>query len=216
MPANDTRRPPRPAGGPRKDRIDAVHNDALILRAARALTLEDGLELRAHAVAERAGVSVGTVKRRFPTRDHLLLGVYSDVAQRLRTLADELRQHPEPFTALADFLREVLAIEESRPGYTEVLGYLTDGEIEVWRAEYLDTCRDLTERAQAAGLVREDFDWREIPFLLRAVGSARGWMLGHRADRAQARRLLEVSIAGLAPCDTQTPLPGAGPHEDLD
>jgi AcrR family transcriptional regulator len=57
---------------PRTLRRDAARNQELVLDAARALLSEFGTETSMEQVAARAGVGVGTVYRRFPTKEALV------------------------------------------------------------------------------------------------------------------------------------------------
>ena len=52
-------------------RADAQKNRELILSAAEALFLEKGADVPLEEVAKRAGVGIGTLYRRFPTREAL-------------------------------------------------------------------------------------------------------------------------------------------------
>ena len=59
-------------------RADAERNRARILVAARELFTERGLHVSLDEVAERAGLGVGTVYRRFASRAELIDAVFAD------------------------------------------------------------------------------------------------------------------------------------------
>ncbi|MFP4893655.1 TetR/AcrR family transcriptional regulator [Paraburkholderia sp. EG304] len=69
-------------------RADAARNRQRILEAADALFLERGAEASLDDIAKRANVGIGTLYRRFPTRDALLAAT-SD--ERLLSLAEASR-----------------------------------------------------------------------------------------------------------------------------
>lgn len=70
---------PIPLGTPpRRERADAVRNRAAVVRAARAMLREHPGEVSMQDVADRAGVGVGTVYRRFGDRQGLLLAVLDE------------------------------------------------------------------------------------------------------------------------------------------
>src|SRR4051794_24858970 len=60
---------------PRALRADAERNRRRILDAARQVFAEEGLGVGVDAVARAAGVGVGTLYRRFPTKHDLLAAV---------------------------------------------------------------------------------------------------------------------------------------------
>jgi AcrR family transcriptional regulator len=64
-------------------RRDAAHNQELVLAAAREVLGESGTEATMDMIAARAGVGVGTVYRRFASKDAL-------VAELVRIILDEL------------------------------------------------------------------------------------------------------------------------------
>ena len=57
--------------GERRERKDAQRNLERVLQAARELFAEQGVEVTIEMVARRAGVGIGTVYRRFPSKEHL-------------------------------------------------------------------------------------------------------------------------------------------------
>jgi AcrR family transcriptional regulator len=65
--------------GSRAERSDVKRNMELVLRAARDLFAERGPEVTMGEVAARAGVGVGTIYRRFPSKE-LLYAAVSDAA----------------------------------------------------------------------------------------------------------------------------------------
>lgn len=61
--------------GARRQRHDVRRNMERVLEAAQALFAERGAEVKMCEVAARAGVGVGTVYRRFPSKEHLFAAV---------------------------------------------------------------------------------------------------------------------------------------------
>lgn len=57
-------------------RADAARNRQLIIDAARELFAEEGIDVTLDDVARRAGVGVGTVYRRFASKEELIDGVF--------------------------------------------------------------------------------------------------------------------------------------------
>lgn len=87
-------------------RVDAQRNLEHVLRAAREVFGELGYGAPMEDVARRARVGVGTVYRRFPSKDVLVRRIAEEETARLTEQAQTaLGQEEEPWSALARFLR---------------------------------------------------------------------------------------------------------------
>ncbi|MFB7496145.1 TetR/AcrR family transcriptional regulator [Streptomyces sp. NPDC056161] len=104
-------------GGARPDvqraaplRVDAQRNLEHVLRAAREVFGELGYGAPMEDVARRARVGVGTVYRRFPSKDVLVRRIADEETSRLTDQARAaLGQEDEPWSALSRFLRTSVA-----------------------------------------------------------------------------------------------------------
>lgn len=93
---------PRPA----PLRVDAQRNLEHVLRAAREVFGELGYGAPMEDVARRARVGVGTVYRRFPSKDVLVRRIAAEETARLTEQArTALSQEQDPWAALSRFLR---------------------------------------------------------------------------------------------------------------
>jgi AcrR family transcriptional regulator len=91
-------------------RVDAQRNLEHVLRAAREVFGELGYGAPMEDVARRARVGVGTVYRRFPSKDVLVRRIAEEETSRLTDQARAaLGQEDEPWSALARFLRTSVA-----------------------------------------------------------------------------------------------------------
>ncbi|CAL9516041.1 TetR/AcrR family transcriptional regulator [Streptomyces sp. Tu 3180] len=100
------------AGGARTTplRVDAQRNLEHVLRAAREVFGELGYGAPMEDVARRARVGVGTVYRRFPSKDVLVRRIAEEETSRLTDQARAaLGQEDEPWSALSRFLRTSVA-----------------------------------------------------------------------------------------------------------
>lgn len=87
-------------------RVDAQRNLEHVLRAAREVFGELGYGAPMEDVARRARVGVGTVYRRFPSKDVLVRRIAEEETARLTEQArTALGQEDEAWSALARFLR---------------------------------------------------------------------------------------------------------------
>ncbi|WP_055498468.1 TetR/AcrR family transcriptional regulator [Streptomyces albus] len=101
-----------PAAAPRTAplRVDAQRNLEHVLRAAREVFGELGYGAPMEDVARRARVGVGTVYRRFPSKDVLVRRIAEEETARLTEQARAaLGQEEEPWSALSRFLRTSVA-----------------------------------------------------------------------------------------------------------
>ncbi len=123
--------PGPPAGAPRSAplRVDAQRNLEHVLRAAREVFGELGYGAPMEDVARRARVGVGTVYRRFPSKDVLVRRIAEEETARLTEQArTALGQEEEPWSALSRFLRTSVASGAGRLLPPQVLRVGADAE----------------------------------------------------------------------------------------
>ncbi|WP_043235248.1 TetR/AcrR family transcriptional regulator [Streptomyces violaceusniger] len=113
-------------------RVDAQRNLEHVLRAAREVFGELGYGAPMEDVARRARVGVGTVYRRFPSKDVLVRRIAEEETARLTDQArSALGQENEPWSALARFLRTSVASGAGRLLPPQVLRVGVDAEAEI-------------------------------------------------------------------------------------
>ncbi|KUJ65110.1 TetR family transcriptional regulator [Streptomyces albus subsp. albus] len=116
-------------------RVDAQRNLEHVLRAAREVFGELGYGAPMEDVARRARVGVGTVYRRFPSKDVLVRRIAEEETARLTEQARAaLGQENEPWSALARFLRTSVASGAGRLLPPQVLRVGVDAEQEAEEA----------------------------------------------------------------------------------
>ncbi|WP_435827485.1 TetR/AcrR family transcriptional regulator [Actinoplanes philippinensis] len=86
-------------------RRDAQRNRERIIEAAGEVFATRGFAATLDDVAHHAGVGVGTVYRRFPTKEELIDAVFTDRLEDLVTLAEEALTAPSAWEGLTGFLR---------------------------------------------------------------------------------------------------------------
>ncbi|TJZ42312.1 TetR/AcrR family transcriptional regulator [Streptomyces piniterrae] len=113
-----------PGGRSTPLRVDAQRNLEHVLRAAREVFGELGYGAPMEDVARRARVGVGTVYRRFPSKDVLVRRIAEEETSRLTDQARAaLGQEDDPWSALSRFLRTSVASGAGRllpPGILRV------------------------------------------------------------------------------------------------
>ncbi|MBT2476697.1 TetR/AcrR family transcriptional regulator [Streptomyces sp. ISL-94] len=162
-------------------RVDAQRNLEHVLRAAREVFGELGYGAPMEDVARRARVGVGTVYRRFPSKDVLVRRIAEEETARLTEQArTALGQEEEPWQALSRFLRTSVASGAGRLLPPQVLRVGSASEDGVEGAE---AARVPHQRQAVAAGVAPD---------LRVVGAPRTPIEDEPSDDAGAGALLEV------------------------
>jgi len=185
--------------GPRPMRADAVKNRKRILDAAEEIFAAEGLSVPIDAVADRAGVGVGTLYRHFPTKEALFEAI---VVARLESLLDLARSHAgsdHPGDALFCFLGE---FAQQASAKHDLFDALSSAGIDIKSncSEIFDEMKRsvdvLVQDAVGAGQVRSDVSTDEMIGLVVGVCSAGGQS---RHDDATLARMVEVVCDGLRP-----------------
>jgi AcrR family transcriptional regulator len=187
-------------------RADAQRNLVRVLDAAREVFAEQGIDAPVVEIAERAGVGVGTIFRRFPTKDDLLAAVVEQRTTRLIEAADGALAENDPEAALRGFMETAAAMQISDRCWcdaTETDLFARDGLREL--VDVLVSKLDaLLSRAQASGSVRDDIRALDLPVLL--TGVAKSGLLLEDAAPGAWKRYLAIVFDGLRP-EAARPLP---------
>jgi AcrR family transcriptional regulator len=91
----------------RSERSDARDNRRRLLDAARAALAEHGPSVSVNEIARAAGVGVGTLYRRYPTKADLIVALLGELEEELRAAIAERR------TQAADPVDEFRAVVEA-------------------------------------------------------------------------------------------------------
>lgn len=190
----------------RELRADAQRNLARILEAAREVFAEEGIDAPLTEIAARAGVGVGTIFRRFPNKDELIVALLEDRGRQLGEAADRALASEDPGLAFRHLVEEAVATQISDRGFCDAIGTdLLDGAQLRAQFDVLHTkIAAVLGRAQAAGAVRSDVTAEDLVFVVHGVAHA-GLLLEETVPGAW-RRHLGLALDGLRP-EAATPLP---------
>src|SRR6266566_3882151 len=92
-------------------RRDAQRNRDAILAAARQVFCDHGLEAPLEEIARRAGVGIGTLYRRFPSRVELLDAVLADTVQAHVDAAEQALAMNDPWDGFTYYLEETCRLQ---------------------------------------------------------------------------------------------------------
>lgn len=184
-----------------------------MLAAAEQVFAERGLEAKQEDVAAVAGVGVGTVYRRFPSKAVLFEAVFErGIAAGVELLA-ECSRLPSAGEGVREYLRRTVLEQSGNRGLHEFL-YIADGDhFDHLRQRIEPPLTALIERAKAEGSLRADFRATDVPpitlMLSRLAHTDR--VLGPQL----ARRYLEFLLNGIAPAEDQVPVEPAVDDDTL-
>src|SRR3982074_2229445 len=146
-----------------------------ILLPGRAAFAERGLEVTLDEIAQRAGVGVGTVYRRYANKDDLIDELYEDIVNELAAAAEAELVQNDPWKGLVGFLEQSLAMQASNSALKEIMaGGSHRGRERVARARerVAPLASEIFERAKQSGRLRPDVtetDMATIHMMLGAV-----------------------------------------------
>jgi AcrR family transcriptional regulator len=203
---------PPPTAKP--ERADSRRKRLRLIKAAVDALAEHGLEVAGDDIADRAEVGIGTLYRRFGSKEALIEAAVAEISARyVRELRAAL-MIDDAAERLKRFLRVTAEVQIANRGFVEftavdrtVISVALRDDIQAIRAAFTE----LTERSQRDGVLRGDITWRDLVIVARAAVATTP-ALGIRADDGQWQRTLAVLLDGLRPPGTE-PLPGQPPSD---
>jgi AcrR family transcriptional regulator len=189
-------------------RAEAAINDRRILEAAREVFTADP-SAPISAVAERAGVGISALYRRYRSKEELLQQLSLDGLRRyIAEVEVALADEGDPWEGFAAFLRR--AVEADTSSLTlHLAGTFTPTEThwhEGEKAFQLNT--RLLNRTREAGVLRREFSVGDLSLLFEQLAAIK---VGNRERTRQLRqRYLALLLDALRDTDA-APLPGPPP-----
>ncbi|HET9255225.1 MAG TPA: TetR/AcrR family transcriptional regulator [Pseudonocardiaceae bacterium] len=191
------------------ERADARRNRQLLLDAAASCIAEQGLSVAALDIAERAGVGVATLYRRFTSKEALIEQVILERFTALEQASARALEDPSPWSGFAAFIHTLAAMVSENSGLSEALGSTLPPAAAAGQQRVRATIQRLTQRAQHTGALRPDISWQDIVFLPKAIPT-NPQCLGLRAGERSWERTLTILLDGLR-TPSPSPLPGTPP-----
>jgi AcrR family transcriptional regulator len=192
-------------------RAQAARNDQRILDAARAVFTADPSAPIA-AVAERAGVGISALYRRYPSKEALLQRLSLEGLQRYLAAAETaLADAGDPWAALVEFMRRCL--DEGAGSLTvRFAGSFTATE-ELYRLgrEAHAATERLLARSQVAGALRADIVVGDLSLIFEQLQAIQ---VGDERRTGQLRRRYLALLLDALHTPSAGPLPGPPPSWD--
>ena len=176
-------------------RRDAQRNRERILVAAREVFAARGFAATLDDVAHHAGVGVGTVYRRFPTKEELIEAVFTDRLEDLVTLAEEALAAPSAWDGLVGFLRTSARWHAADRGLRDAALSMDERHFKQAGEQIVPLLEQIMVRAHADGTLRPDAGFHDFPIIMAMVTE----MAQHSEECRPGlyERYLEIMIDGL-------------------
>lgn len=175
----------------RAPRKDAVENERKVVEAALAVFGENGPGASMEEIAERAGVGIGTVYRRFPSKSSLLDALAARIASEMEAAIIAALADEDPGRGLRRFLEFV-------GEFNAVKGHLSPMLVERVgdqgvTAKMSEMVRSLTAKAVDSGALSVEVTAEDVLSLVKALRA----VISATDSEAPWRRFLQVHLIGL-------------------
>lgn len=180
-------------------RADARRNRERILESARTLFAREGREVQMEVIAAHAGVGVGTLYRRFPTKAALVNALVREHFHTFVEIALEAEAIADPLEALRALIERQVTSAEHDAGYRIAIMHYNslDWEgIEDDQHRLEEVVDRIIARARERGVVRSDLTYSDLSMLMCGVTSTMYFSPGLTPDW---RRHLELALDSLRP-----------------
>jgi AcrR family transcriptional regulator len=182
---------------PRPLRKDAERNRQRILAVADELFAKRGLDVTLDDIADRAGLGIGTVYRRYANKDELIDEHFEQRVAEFERFAQDALADEDAGRGLRAYLERCLDRQLESRGLTEILNSDRGRErLNLARDRIAPLNVAIVERAKEQGRVRADFAPTDLAFIQLALA---GIIDATRFSNPDLyRRYLAMFIDGLA------------------
>jgi AcrR family transcriptional regulator len=185
---------------PRPLRRDAELNLERILTAAQDVFAESGYDASMERVANRAGVGVGTLYRRFPNKESLIIAIMEMASRRSRQLVEDVLATTTAAEGIFEFMRQCIGIPSSLRALVSRSPQLAETHLTMVE-QLTGPVTTLIDRAKEAGSIRADVTFSDIAMILLSVRAVEDrWDVADaeaKLGRQQGERHLQLLIDGL-------------------
>ncbi|WP_199272535.1 TetR/AcrR family transcriptional regulator [Streptomyces broussonetiae] len=184
------------AGRPRRPlRADAQRNEDRLLEAAADAFAREGAGASVKDIARAAGVGVGTLYRRFPSKELLIEAIYRQEVQRLCEAAPDLTATHPPVDALRTWMERFIDFMAAKHGMADALAVvLTDDSEKLHtRALLADAIAHLLGAVESEALARPGVSAQDV---LMALGGI-SLIAASEEQRDLATRLIGLLLHGI-------------------
>jgi AcrR family transcriptional regulator len=181
---------------PRSLRADAQANYDRLLEVAALTFAREGADASLKAIAAEAGVGIGTLYRRFPTREDLIEATYRNETRRLAESASAMLADHTPVDALREWMEQFVDYMLAKQGMADALPSILAARegLRLQSREALgEAVACLLAAGSAAGQLREDVGPSDVMMALGGITL----ISGYEHQRELASRLIALLLDGL-------------------
>jgi AcrR family transcriptional regulator len=178
-------------------RADAARNRERLIAVARDRFTRGEETTPLEAIAQEAGVGIGTFYRHFPTREALVEAVYRSELDALDTHAEELLANHKAWNALRLWMDRYATFVAAKRGMQDALRIAwtsRSSPVPETRARATATIRKFVTAGISDGTIRADIEPDDVTVGLVGVFLATATSM----DQDQVRRLLDLLADGLS------------------
>lgn len=192
---------------------EARRNDLAVLEAARDVFTAMGAGAPVAAVAERAGVGIGTLYRRYGSKTELLQRLCLLAMEQGEEAAEEALRADDPWAGLAGYIR---ACVDLRSGALASLAGQVEATDEMHRTARRGMARvaEIVDRAHRDGSLRPDATAMDITWLIEQFSRRAPDRVDREEEDNVRARLVAIALDGLRSRAHDSPwevLPGEPP-----
>jgi AcrR family transcriptional regulator len=194
-------------------RADALQNRQRLLDAARTMFQENGLDVTVADIADAAGIGRGTVFRNFPTKDHLIAAVVSDLIQEGIAANGELLETSTDDTEIVfRLITDMAGFQQANRAVLEAVTdeFLVYPEMQQAHARMLTLMDAVLDRGKRAGAIRPEVTPMDVMSLLKGMCMNPRMLDGSNPDTML--RYLELVRAAISAPAYARPLRGSPPE----
>jgi AcrR family transcriptional regulator len=201
----------RPLSG-RGRQAEARRNDLAVLDAARDVFTTHGADAPISAVAERAGVGMGTLYRRYGSKTELMQRLCVLAMEQALDAAEQALRAADPWTGLTGYIQ---ACVELRSGALAALAGQIDTTDEMRRTARQGLARlaEIVARAHHDGSLRADVTFLDVTWLIEQFSRRAPGRVDPDEERNVRSRLVAIALDGLRAPGGDT-LPGRPPSAE--
>jgi AcrR family transcriptional regulator len=184
---------------PLDHRSDSRRNRLRLIAAARELVAERGMDVTAAEISARAEVGVGTLYRRFGSKESLIRDILADGIDEVEAVALQALSAPDGWSGLSTFFAFFSQTQVDNQGIAEYLSLSTSvpvDEMNRYNGRLSSLVQQLVHRAHNEGTLRADVSWQEVVLLSRASVSA-AECLGAHSSAEQRQRASAIILTGM-------------------
>jgi AcrR family transcriptional regulator len=182
---------------------EALNNDRAVVDAARRVFAVHGPDAPVSAVAAEAGVGIGSLYRRYPSKEALLVYVCLESMRQQEAAAQRGLEVDDPWDGLCRFVHECVSFRAGVFGATVAGALESTDELRRAAKKANDQVTLLMARAQDAGALRPGVTAIDLLLLIELFSRRR------LDDDGAHQRLLVIALDGLSSTGPATDMPVA-------